>query len=93
MLKGAPPFPRSPREGGDFDFPKILISRPRRKQMRTSRTASATAAFTRSVLLTLGVDHALIDFLACTAIGTAAVLLAIAVAGLRIQRPRLPDLM
>ena len=54
--------------------------------MPTSRTSNAAEAFTRSVLLTLGLDHALIDFLACTAIGAAAVLLAIVLVGVRSQR-------
>jgi hypothetical protein len=61
--------------------------------MTTSRTASATEAFTRSVLLTLGLDHALIDFLACTAIGAAAVVLAIALVGVRSERSGPSELM
>jgi hypothetical protein len=61
--------------------------------MPTSRTANAAEAFTRSILLTLGLDHALIDFLACTAIGAAAVLLAIALVGVRSQRSRPSEFM
>jgi len=42
----------------------------------------------RSLLFSLGLDHALIDFLAYTAVGAAAVLLAILVLALRIPRRR-----
>jgi hypothetical protein len=52
---------------------------------------------TRALLLSLGLDHALIDFLALTAIGAATVLLAILVVAVRIPRrqsapsiPRIP---
>jgi hypothetical protein len=40
-------------------------------------------AFTRSALLSLGLDEALIDFLACTAIGAAAVLWTLAFIAVR----------
>ncbi len=42
----------------------------------------------RSLLLSLGLDHALIDFLALTAIGAATVLLAILAVAIRIPRRR-----
>jgi hypothetical protein len=52
---------------------------------------------TRALLLSLGLDHALIDFLALTAIGAVTVLLAILVVAIRIPRrqsapsiPRIP---
>ena len=41
---------------------------------------------TRSLLLSLGLDHAIIDFLAPTTIGAATVLLAILVVAIRIPR-------
>jgi hypothetical protein len=43
---------------------------------------------TRSLLLSLGFDHALIDFLALTAIGAATVLFAILAVAIRIPRRR-----
>lgn len=43
--------------------------------MSDSRALTTWEAFTRSALLSLGLDQALIDFLECTAIGVAAVLL------------------
>jgi hypothetical protein len=42
----------------------------------------------RSLLFSLGLDHALSDFLVYTAVGTAAVLLAILVLALRVPRRR-----
>jgi hypothetical protein len=50
--------------------------------------ATSLKAATRSLLLTLGVDHALLDFLADTAIGAATVLIAILFVSLRIPRRR-----
>ena len=51
---------------------------------------------TRALLLSLGLDHALIDFLALTAIGAATVLLAILVVAIRIPRrqsaPSIPQI-
>jgi hypothetical protein len=57
--------------------------------------ATSLKAATRSLLLTLGIDHALLDFLANTAVGAATVLLVILVVAFRIPRRRsalrLPD--
>jgi hypothetical protein len=50
--------------------------------------ATSFKAVTRSLLLTLGMDHALIDFLANTAAGAATVLLAILFVACRIPRRR-----
>jgi hypothetical protein len=52
----------------------------------TPLLASSTAALTRSLLLSLGLDHALIDFLALTTIGAATALLAILVVAIRVPR-------
>jgi hypothetical protein len=53
---------------------------------------------TRAFLLSLGIDHALIDFLAFTALGAATVLLTILVVAVRIPRrqsahsiPQIPE--
>jgi hypothetical protein len=55
--------------------------------MLPARPFLATAqALTRSILLSLGLDHALIDFLACAAIGAATVLLAILFVAIRVPR-------
>jgi hypothetical protein len=43
-------------------------------------------SLTRSLLFSLGLDHALIDFLALTALGAATVLLAILFVGIGIPR-------
>lgn len=51
--------------------------------MPDSRAVPSWEAFTRSALLSLGLDEALIDFLACTAIGAAAVLLTLAFVAVR----------
>ncbi len=68
--------------------------------MPTPRPFLATylEPLTRSLLLSLGLDHALIDFLALTAIGVATVLLAILVVAIRVPRrqsapsiPRIPE--
>jgi hypothetical protein len=48
--------------------------------------ATSLKSFTRSFLFSLGLDHALIDFLALTALGAATVLLAILFVGIRIPR-------
>jgi hypothetical protein len=48
--------------------------------------ATSIEALTRSFLLALGVDHALIDFLARIAIGALAVLLTILFLAIRIPR-------
>jgi len=60
--------------------------------------ANSIAALTRALLLSLGLDHVIIDFLALTAIGAATVLLAILVVAIRIPRrqsapssPRIPE--
>jgi uncharacterized membrane protein len=57
--------------------------------------ATSLKAAARSLLLSLGMDHALLDFLANTAIGAATVLFAILFVSLRIPRRRsalrLPD--
>jgi hypothetical protein len=50
----------------------------------TPLVATSIKAFARSVLLSLGVDHLLIDFLAHIAMGAATVLLALLFAGVRI---------
>jgi hypothetical protein len=50
--------------------------------------ANSIAALTRALLLSLGLDHVIIDFLALTAIGAATVLLAILVVAIRIPRPQ-----
>ena len=52
--------------------------------------ASSIQALTRSVLLGLGLDHALIDFLAHVAVGAATVLLAILFVAIRIPRRPAP---
>jgi len=68
--------------------------------MPTPRPFLATylEPLTRSLLLSFGLDHALIDFLALTAIGAATVLLAILAVAIRIPRrrhtpsfPRIPE--
>jgi len=48
--------------------------------------AAYAQALTRSALLALGLDHALIDFLAHTAVGAVTVLLAIVFIAIRIPR-------
>ena len=48
--------------------------------------ATSVEALTRSLLFALGLDHALIDFLARIAIGALAVLLAILFLAIRIPR-------
>ena len=48
--------------------------------------ATSVKALARSALFTLGLDHALIEFLANTAIGAATVLLALLYVGARIPR-------
>ena len=60
--------------------------------------ANSIAALTRALLLSLGLDHVIIDFLALTAIGADTVLLAILVVAIRIPRrqsapsiPRIPE--
>lgn len=64
----------------------------------TALLANSLESLTRSLLLSLGLDHALIDFLALTAIGAATVLLAILVVAIRVPRrqsapsiPRIPE--
>ena len=64
----------------------------------TALLATSTRSLARSLLLSLGLDHALIDFLALTAIGAAAVLLAILFVSIRVPRrqsapsiPRIPE--
>jgi hypothetical protein len=63
----------------------------------TALLTNSLGPLTRSLLLSLGLDHAIIDFLALTAIGAATVLLAILVVAVRIPRrqsapsiPRIP---
>jgi hypothetical protein len=63
----------------------------------TALLTNSLEPLTRSLLLSLGLDHAIIDFLALTAIGAATVLLAILVVAVRIPRrqsapsiPRIP---
>jgi hypothetical protein len=56
--------------------------------MPISLLATSLKAATRSLLLSLGMDHALIDFLANTAVGAATVLLAILFVALRIPDRR-----
>ena len=51
---------------------------------------ASVQALTRSVLISLGMDHALIDFLAHVAVGAATVLLAILFLGVRIPRRQSP---
>jgi len=51
--------------------------------------ATYLETLSRSLLLSLGLDHALIDFLAYTAVGAAAVLLAILFLAIRIPRRQL----
>lgn len=48
--------------------------------------ATSVKALTRSVLFSVGIDHVLVDFLACAAIGAATVLLAILFVAMRIPR-------
>jgi len=48
--------------------------------------ASSIQALTRSILVALGMDHALIDFLTHTTVGAAIVLLAILFVAIRIPR-------
>ena len=62
----------------------------RRIAMPTFRPSLATyvETLTRSFLLSLGLDHVLIDFLMRAAIGAAAVLLAILFVGARTTRHR-----
>jgi hypothetical protein len=48
--------------------------------------AHSLQALTRSALFSLGLDHALIDFLTHTAVGAATVLLAILFVALRLPR-------
>jgi hypothetical protein len=48
--------------------------------------ATSLKSLTRSLLFSLGLDHALIDFLALTALGAATVLLAILLVGIGIPR-------
>jgi hypothetical protein len=48
--------------------------------------ATSLKSLTRSLLFSLGLDHALIDFLALTALGAATVLLAILFVGIGIPR-------
>jgi hypothetical protein len=48
--------------------------------------AIITAAVVRSILQALGMDQVVIDFIAITAIGTVAVLSAIAMVGIRSSR-------
>ena len=50
----------------------------------TALLATSIKAFARSVLFSLGVDHALIDFLSEVAIGAGTVLLTVVFAGIRI---------
>jgi hypothetical protein len=55
--------------------------------------AASIKALARSVLFSLGVDHVLIDFLTCAAIGAATVLITIFIVGVRcspiaIRRPK-----
>jgi hypothetical protein len=51
--------------------------------MSTPSPAIITAAATRSILQVLGMEQAVIDFVAITAIGTVAVLSAIVLVGVR----------
>ena len=64
----------------------------------TALLANSLESLTRSLLLSLGLDHALIDFLALTAIGAATVLLAIFLVAIHLPRrrsapsiPRIPE--
>jgi hypothetical protein len=50
--------------------------------------ATSLKAATRSLLLTLGIDHALLAFLANTAVGAATVFLAIFFVAFRVPRRR-----
>lgn len=68
--------------------------------MPTPRPCLATyrEPLARALLLSLGLDHALIDFLALTALGAVTVLLAILAVAIRIPRrqsapsiPRIPE--
>jgi hypothetical protein len=52
--------------------------------------ATYTQALTRSILLALGMDHALIDFLAHAVVGAATVLLTILFIAIRIPRGSVP---
>jgi hypothetical protein len=52
--------------------------------------AHSLQALTRSALFSLGLDHALIDFLTHTAVGAVTVLLAILFVGMRVPR-RVPS--
>jgi hypothetical protein len=52
--------------------------------------ATSLKSLTRSLLFSLGLDHALIDFLAHTAVGAATVLLAILFVAIRIPRRSAP---
>ncbi len=54
----------------------------------TPLLATSLKAVTRSLLLSLGMDHALIDFLIPSAVGAATVLLAILLVAIRIPRRR-----
>ncbi len=54
----------------------------------TPLLATSLKAVTRSLLLSLGMDHALIDFLIHTAVGAATVLFAILFVGIRVPRRR-----
>jgi len=50
--------------------------------------STSIQTLTRSLLFSLGLDHALIDFLTYAAVGAATVLLAILFLGIRIPRRR-----
>jgi hypothetical protein len=77
-----------------------MIPDPRNSAMPRTPTllANSLEPLTRSLLLSFGLDHAFIDFLALTAIGAATVLLAILAVALRIPDrqsapsfPRIPE--
>ena len=53
---------------------------------RSGPLVTSLKAFVRSILLSMGLDHVLIDFLACAAVGAGTVLLVILFAGIGIPR-------
>jgi hypothetical protein len=56
--------------------------------MLTPLLATSLKSATRSLLLSLGMDHVLIDFLAHVAVGAASVFLAILLVAIRTSRRR-----
>ena len=65
------------RQGGDFDFDDVEVPQEEPDATIGPTLATSVESATRCLLLSLGFDHVLIDFLARTAIGAAVVLLAI----------------